>query len=72
MLFIKVIKNHVKQTKIEYNRIIKRRKERLLKFIEYDSPRIIIVNEIELLREPFYKFFMKKYIKKFYNKQIFF
>jgi hypothetical protein len=64
MLFPKVIKNCISQTKKEYNRLMKRRGERLLLFIEHDVPKIIITNEIELLRESFLKFFIKKYIRK--------
>lgn len=68
MLLPKVIKNCIKQTRKEYNKVMKRRGERLLQFIEYDVPKIIITNEIELLRQPFYKFFIKKYKNKFFNK----
>lgn len=64
MLFSKIIPNCIKCYKIEYDRLIKRRGERLLLFIEYDVPKIIITNEIELLRESFFKFVIKKYIRK--------
>jgi hypothetical protein len=70
MLFYKTIKNCVIQSRKEYNRLMKRRQERLLTFIEYDVPRLIITNEIELLREPFYKFFIKKYMNKIGRIQI--
>ena len=64
MLFSKVIPNFIKCYKIEYDRLMKRRGERLLLFIEYDVPEFIIVNEIKLLRESFLKFVIKKYIRK--------
>jgi hypothetical protein len=64
MLFPKAFTNYLKCSKHEYNRLMKRRGERLLLFIDYDVPKIIITNEIELLRESFLKFIIKKYIKK--------
>jgi hypothetical protein len=44
-----------------------RRGNRLLEFIEHDVPKFIIIAEINLLREPFYKFFINKYMRKIYE-----
>jgi len=70
MLFYKTISDCITQSRKEYNRLIKRRKERLLEFIRYDVPKFIIVNEIELLREPFYKFLVKRLMNKLYSRKI--
>ena len=64
MLFSKTFTNYIRCSRKEYNRLMKRRGERLLMFIEYDVPKIIITNEIELLRESFLKFVIKKYMRK--------
>lgn len=66
MLLPKTFTNCLKCSQYEYNKLMKRRGERLLLFIEYDVPKFIITNEIELLREPFYKFFIKKYYRKLF------
>jgi hypothetical protein len=71
MLFSKTISNCIEQTRKEYDKIINRRGERLLTFIEHDVPKFIITAEIELLRESFLKFFIKKYIRKFHLPHIF-
>ena len=67
MLFYKTIKNCVKQSRFEYNSIMLRRGNRLLEFIEHDVPKFIVIAEINLLREPFYKFFINKYMRKIYE-----
>jgi hypothetical protein len=64
MLLSKIIPDCIKSYRKEYNKLMKRRGERLLLFIEYDVPKIIITNEIELLRESFLKFVIKKYMRK--------
>ena len=63
MLFYKVITNYIRIEKLNYNKIIKRRKERFIQLVELGAPKEIIIKEVELLRQPF-KYYLRKRIQR--------
>jgi len=63
-MFIQAIKHYIRKEQNFYNHLISRRKERFLQLIELQSPKEIIIKEIELLRQPFLYYLRKKLQKK--------